>query len=136
MLDIYSSLIIKKGYKNKSYVLLEKASFICYKNFNLDFLDILLAATGNALPCFETKRKRKGGTTVLVPFPLKTQRQVFLSVNHILEGAFKRTDTCSSLALVKELVDTVLGLSFSYKVRQNLDKKAEINRAYAFLRWN
>ena len=116
--------------------MLSEASNICYSQFNLDFLDILLAATGNALPCFETKRKRKGGTTILVPFPLKKNRQVFLSINYIIEGALKRKETSFSLALVKELVDTVLGLSFSYKIRQDLDKKAELNRAYAFLRWD
>jgi ribosomal protein S7 len=137
LVSIYSNLITKKGNKNTAQVLLSKASDFCYQKYNIDFLNILVAATANALPCFETKRKRKGGTTILVPFPLKKNRQIFLAVKTILVNAKRRTDKNDfSVSLVNELIETITCQSTTYKARQNLDKKAELNRAYSFLRWN
>jgi ribosomal protein S7 len=137
LLDIYIRLLSKKGQKNTGRVLMVEVSRICQQKYNIDFLSVLLAATMNALPCFETKRKRKGGTTILVPFPLRKNRQLFLAVKTILMNAKKRSKNSGySLSIINEIIETVTCESTSYKMRQSSDKKAESNRAYSFLRWN
>lgn len=112
-----------------------------------DALDIIEAKTGsdpvatlkraidNVKPQLEVKSRRVGGATYQVPMEVKPQRANTLAIRWVVGYARQRRERTMSERLANELLDASNGVGASVKRRDDLQKMAESNRAFAHYRW-
>lgn len=104
-------------------------------------LDSFKAALKNVMPQIEVKSRRVGGATYQVPVEVKEERARALAVRWILEAARKRPGKTMVDKLLAEIADAEdregggRGRGGAIKKRQDTEKMAEANRAFAHYRW-
>lgn len=104
-------------------------------------LEAFKAALKNVMPQIEVKSRRVGGATYQVPVEVKEERARALAIRWILEAARKRPGKTMIDKLLAELVDAEdregggRGRGGAIKKRQDTEKMAEANRAFAHYRW-
>ena len=95
----------------------------------------LKRAIDNVKPPLEVKSRRVGGATYQVPGEVRPRRATTLSVRWIVGFARARREKTMAQRLANELMDAANGLGASVKRRDDLQKMAESNKAFAHYRW-
>jgi small subunit ribosomal protein S7 len=95
----------------------------------------LKRALENTKPQLEVKSRRVGGATYQVPMEVRRERQTTLAIRWIVGFARSRRERTMTERLALELMDAANGVGASVKRREDLQKMAESNRAYAHYRW-
>ncbi len=104
-------------------------------------LEVYRKALSNVMPQVEVKSRRVGGATYQVPVEVKESRAKSLAIRWILEAARKRTGKSMTEKLMAELLDAEdrdgggRGRGGAIKKKQDTEKMAEANRAFAHYRW-
>lgn len=96
-----------------------------------DPLQVLLKALDNVKPAIETRSRRVGGANYQIPFEVKGQRQTHLTLMWFTEAARSRSGMPSNKRLALEIVDAYNGTGAAVKRREDVQKMAESNRAFA-----
>lgn len=115
------------------YEVLEKL-----KEIDPDPLKALQKAIGNVSPAMEVRPRRLGGASYMVPTEVRKERKLFLALNWIVEGARARSNKefhTFAEKLYTELKDAVNGVGQAMTKKQNTEKQAEQNKAFAHLKW-
>lgn len=108
------------------------------KEIDADPLKALHKAIANVSPAMEVRPRRLGGASYLVPTEVRKERKLFLALNWIVEGARSRSNKeFQSFAdkLFVELKDAYNGVGTAMTKRQNVEKQADQNKAFAHLKW-
>lgn len=108
------------------------------KEVENDSLKSLLRAIGNVSPLMEVKARRLGGASYMVPQEVRKERRLFLALNWIIEGARARSNKefhSFSDKLFTELKDALNSTGSAFTKKQNVEKQAEQNKAFAHLKW-
>jgi small subunit ribosomal protein S7 len=112
-----------------------------------DALDLIEARAGgepiatlkrgvdNVKPPLEVKSRRVGGATYQVPVEVKSPRANTLAIRWIVGFSRQRREKTMAQRLAAELMDAANGVGASVKRRDDLQKMAESNRAFAHYRW-
>jgi small subunit ribosomal protein S7 len=95
----------------------------------------LKRAVENVKPALEVKSRRVGGATYQVPVEVRPRRSTTLAIRWIIGFARQRREKTMALRLANELLDAANGLGASVKRRDDMQKMAESNKAYAHYRW-
>jgi small subunit ribosomal protein S7 len=95
----------------------------------------LKRALENTKPQLEVKSRRVGGATYQVPMEVRRARQTTLAIRWLVGFARARRERTMTERLALELMDAANGVGASVKRREDLQKMAESNRAYAHYRW-
>ena len=95
----------------------------------------LKRALENTKPQLEVKSRRVGGATYQVPMEVRRERQTTLAIRWLVGFARARRERTMTERLALELMDAANGVGASVKRREDLQKMAESNRAYAHYRW-
>jgi len=95
----------------------------------------LKRAIDNIKPPLEVKSRRVGGATYQVPVEVKPRRASTLAIRWVVDFSRKRREKTMSQCLANELLDASNGLGASIKRRDDMQKMAESNRAFAHYRW-
>ncbi len=95
----------------------------------------LKRALENTKPQLEVKSRRVGGATYQVPMEVRRDRQTTLAIRWLVGFARSRRERTMTERLALELMDAANGVGASVKRREDLQKMAESNRAYAHYRW-
>ena len=95
----------------------------------------LKRALENTKPALEVKSRRVGGATYQVPMEVRRERQTTLAIRWLVGFARARRERTMTERLALELMDAANGVGASVKRREDLQKMAESNRAYAHYRW-
>jgi len=95
----------------------------------------LKRALENTKPQLEVKSRRVGGATYQVPMEVRRERQTTLAIRWLVGFARARRERTMTERLALELMDAANGVGASIKRREDLQKMAESNRAYAHYRW-
>lgn len=109
-----------------------------FKKESKDPLQILHQAITNVAPNFEVRPRRLGGASYLVPTEVPRQRKLFLSLNWIIDAAKKRPNKqyhTFEEKLYYELSDASKNQGEAVAKRQQTEKLAEANKAFAHLKW-
>ena len=101
------------------------------KKGHKDSLDVFLSAIEIISPSIEVKGKRIGGANYQVPVPVRGNRKTFLAFKWILESAQQRKGMPMYKKLALELIDVYNNTGTAIKTKQNVEKMAEANRAFA-----
>jgi small subunit ribosomal protein S7 len=95
----------------------------------------LKRALDNTRPELEVRSRRVGGATYQVPVDVRPRRATTLSVRWVVGYARQRRERTMALRLANEILDAANGLGAAVKRREDLQKMAESNKAFAHYRW-
>jgi small subunit ribosomal protein S7 len=94
-------------------------------------IEVLEKALNNVRPVLETRSRRVGGANYQIPFEVKGQRQVHLTMMWFVGVARKRKGIPMHKRLALEIVDAYNNTGTAVKKREDVQKMAEANRAFA-----
>ena len=100
-----------------------------------DPVPTLKRAVENVRPPLEVRPRRVGGATYQVPVEVRPRRATTLAVRWIVGYARQRREKTMSERLAAELLDASNGLGAAIKRKDDLQKMAESNKAFAHYRW-
>ena len=86
-------------------------------------------------PELEVKSRRVGGTTYQVPMEVRPRRATTLAIRWLTDFAQNRREKTMSDRLASEIIDASNGVGAAVKRREDMQKMAESNKAFAHYRW-
>ena len=89
----------------------------------------------NIRPALEVKSRRVGGATYQVPMEVRPRRATTLAIRWLVGYSRQRREKTMSERLAGELLDASNGLGAAIKRKEDLQKMAESNKAFAHYRW-
>ncbi len=113
------------------YKSLEKAA----EKVNADPQIVLDEVLKNVSPTLEVRSRRVGGATYQVPAPVRVERKQMLSFRWLINAARARSGSDMVTRLSQELVDAYNQEGEAIKMKNNVHKMAEANRAFAHFKW-
>jgi small subunit ribosomal protein S7 len=81
------------------------------------------------------RSRRVGGATYQVPVEVRPRRATTLAIRWIVDYARQRREKTMAQCLANELMDAANGLGAAMKRRDDIQKMAESNKAFAHYRW-
>lgn len=100
-----------------------------------DPIPALKRAVENVRPALEVRSRRVGGATYQVPVEVRPRRATTLAIRWIVGYSRQRREKTMAERLAAELLDASNGIGAANKRREDLQKMAESNRAFAHYRW-
>ena len=95
----------------------------------------LKRAIENIKPPLEVRSRRVGGATYQVPVEVRPRRANTLSIRWLVDFSRKRREKTMAECLAGELMDAGNSLGAAMKKRDDMQKMAESNKAFAHYRW-
>ena len=89
----------------------------------------------NLRPSVEVRSRRVGGATYQVPVEVKQKRSQTLAIRWLIEASRKRKNRLMADKLFNEIYDAYQNKGSAIKKREDVDKMAESNKAFAHFRW-
>ena len=103
-----------------------------------DPIKVFEAALLNVSPKMEVRPRRVGGASYQVPSEVRGDRKEALSIRWILAGAMSRSNKeyhGFDKKLAAELIDAANNTGLAIKKKDDIQKTANANRAFAHFRW-
>ena len=140
---IYRSLVVTQlinkvmlhGKKSIAEKIVYDAMQLIEKKTGEEPLSTVKRAIENVKPPLEVRSRRVGGATYQVPVEVKPRRASTLAIRWIVDYSRDRREKSMSECLANELMDAANGLGASMKKRDDMQKMAESNKAFAHYRW-
>jgi small subunit ribosomal protein S7 len=98
-------------------------------------LDTVKRAIDNVKPPLEVRSRRVGGATYQVPVEVRPRRASTLAIRWLVDYSRARREKTMAQCLANELMDAANGLGAAMKKRDDIQKMAESNKAFAHYRW-
>ena len=98
-------------------------------------VSVFKQAVNNAKPTLEVKSRRVGGASLQVPVEVRPERRTALAMRWVIGYARERNEKTMAERLAAELLDASNGLGAAIKRKDDLQKMAESNKAFAHYRW-
>ncbi|MGH9293133.1 MAG: 30S ribosomal protein S7 [Acidimicrobiales bacterium] len=127
--------ILSRGKRNLAERTVYQALDTVRDKTGADPLQTLKRALDNTRPELEVRSRRVGGATYQVPVEVRPRRATTLSIRWLVHYAKQRRERTMALKLANEIMDASNGLGAAVKRREDLQKMAESNRAFAHYRW-
>jgi small subunit ribosomal protein S7 len=105
---------------------------------NEDPIKVLDQAMENIKPTMEVRPKRVGGAAYQVPQQVRGPRRESLGIRWLVGAANSKSNTefhTYGEKLASEIMDAAKGEGVSVKKRQEVERVAEANKAFAHFRW-
>jgi small subunit ribosomal protein S7 len=100
-----------------------------------DPITTLKRAIENVKPALEVKSRRVGGATYQVPMEVKSPRANTLAIRWVVGYSRQRREKTMAERLANELLDASNSIGASVKRREDLQKMADSNKAFAHYRF-
>ena len=107
----------------------------CREKSGSDPVVTLKRALDNVKPALEVKSRRVGGATYQVPMEVRPRRASTLAIRWLVDFSRARREKTMAECLANELLDAANGLGAAIKRRDDMQKMAESNKAFAHYRW-
>ncbi|MDO8573553.1 MAG: 30S ribosomal protein S7 [Candidatus Daviesbacteria bacterium] len=101
-------------------------------------LSVFEKAITNAAPKMEVRPRRVGGASYQVPVEVRGDRKEALAIRWLLAGAKSKPNKeyhSFDKKLAAELIDAANGAGLAIKKKDDMQKVANANRAFAHFRW-
>ncbi|MEO7397682.1 MAG: 30S ribosomal protein S7 [Ilumatobacteraceae bacterium] len=140
---IYRSLLVSQitnkimlhGKRSLAEKIVYDALKIVEEKTGAEPLATLKRAVDNIKPPLEVKSRRVGGATYQVPVEVRSPRANTLSIRWLVDYSRKRREKTMAECLAGEVLDAANGLGAAVKRRDDMQKMAESNKAFAHYRW-
>jgi len=127
--------VLQRGKRSLAERIMYDALDMIEQKTGSDPVATLKRAIDNVRPQLEVKSRRVGGATYQVPMEVKPQRANTLAIRWVVGYSRQRRERTMAERLANELLDASNGVGASVKRRDDLQKMAESNRAFAHYRW-
>ena len=127
--------VLMRGKRSLAEKIVYDALEIVKEKTGGDPIPALKRAIENVKPALEVKSRRVGGATYQVPVEVRPRRANTLAIRWVVGYSRQRREKTMALRLANELLDASNGIGASVKRREDMQKMAESNRAFAHYRW-
>ncbi len=127
--------VLQRGKRTRAERIVYDALSIVEDKTGAEPVSTLKRAVDNVRPQLEVRSRRVGGATYQVPVEVRPRRATTLAVRWIVSYARGRREHTMAERLANELLDAGNGVGASVKRREDLQKMAESNKAFAHYRW-
>jgi small subunit ribosomal protein S7 len=127
--------ILQRGKRTLSEHIVYESLDIIKDKTSGDPIATLKRAIENVKPALEVKSRRVGGATYQVPMEVKSGRANTLAIRWVVGYSRQRREKTMAERLANELLDASNGIGASVKRREDLQKMAESNKAFAHYRF-
>ncbi|OGC43936.1 30S ribosomal protein S7 [candidate division WS6 bacterium RIFOXYB1_FULL_33_14] len=98
-------------------------------------IEFVHTSIDNVRPALEIKSRRVGGANYSVPTPVSPRRQETLAVRWLVDVARSKTGKSFDKLLETELVNAFNGEGDAIKKKNDVERMAEANKAFAHFKW-
>lgn len=130
--------VMADGKKSIAQSLVYKALEQIKESSKQDPVSIFEKAIQNVSPKMEVRPRRVGGASYQVPIEVRGDRKEALAIRWILDASRKRSNKefhTFDKKLAQELMDAANSTGVAIKKRDDTQKVAAANRAFAHFRW-
>lgn len=109
-----------------------------YEKKGEDPIKVLHTVIHNIAPVMEVRPRRLGGASYLVPIEVRKERRLYLALNWLINAASARPNKeykTFENKLLAEFDAVLKNEGSAIAKRQQTEKLAETNRAFAHLKW-
>lgn len=131
----FTNKIMQHGKKGLAQKMFYDAMETGAEKVGADPMDFLNQAIDNIRPALELKARRVGGANYQVPVPVTPYRQETLAIRWVTDITRGQTGAAFSELLEKQLLDAYNGEGVAVKKREDVERMAEANKAFAHFRW-
>ncbi len=129
---------MRDGKKTIAQTQVYDALEIVKTKLNTDPIEVFHQALDNIRPEMEVRSRRVGGAAYQVPTPVLGRRQESLSLRWLISAAQGRPNNeyhTFAEKLAAEIMDASKNEGAAIKRKQEVERMAEANRAFAHFRW-
>ncbi|PIU01497.1 30S ribosomal protein S7 [bacterium (Candidatus Torokbacteria) CG09_land_8_20_14_0_10_42_11] len=123
--------LMERGKKSVSERVLYRALELVAEKTKKDGLEIFDLAMKNVTPVLEVKSKRIGGANYQIPIEVRTPRKMALAMRWLIGAARAAKGKPMADKLAEELMLAAKGEGEAMRKRENVQRMAEANRAFA-----
>ena len=127
--------VMKDGKKGVAQKVVYGAFDIVKEKTGKDPLEAFTEALNNIMPTLEVKARRVGGATYQVPVEVRPDRRQTLGLRWLVNYARQRNEKTMRQRLAAEIMDALNNTGGAVKKREDTNKMAESNKAFAHYRW-
>ncbi|NOQ67866.1 30S ribosomal protein S7 [Patescibacteria group bacterium] len=131
LLARFINYIMEDGKRTVAIKVVYKALDIVKEKTKKDPIEAFEEAFNKVAPILEVKSKRIGGATYQVPIEVRGDRRMQLAFRWLIGAAKDKKGKPMSVKLAEEIIDIINGTGTSMKKREDVQKMAEANRAFA-----
>ena len=131
MLSRFINYIMKDGKKSVATKIVYNMLDIIKEKTKDDPVEVFESAFNKVAPILEVKSKRVGGATYQVPIEVRGDRRMQLAFRWLIGAAKSKKGKPMSEKLAEEVLDIINGTGSAMKKREDVQKMAEANRAFA-----
>ena len=140
---IYNSKVVTKlinrvmldGKRGKAQTIVYKAFNMVQEKTNENPNDVFTKAIENITPAIEVKSRRVGGANVQVPVEVSATRGEALALRWLVGAARTRGGKSMAEKLANEIIDAASEQGAAFKKKEDVQRMAEANKAFAHYRW-
>ena len=127
--------ILQRGKRSTAERIMYDALAIVAEKTGDDPVAVLKRAVDNVRPQLEVRSRRVGGATYQVPVEVRPKRANTLAIRWLVDFARQRRERTMAERLANEIMDAGNGIGAAVKTRDDLQKMADSNKAFAHYRW-
>jgi small subunit ribosomal protein S7 len=127
--------IMLHGKKTIAEKLFQSVVDVAAKELSIEPVDFINKVIDTVAPSLEVKSRRVGGANYSVPIPVSPRRREALAVRWLVDAARSKSGASFDVLLKKEMVDAYNGIGSAMEKRNNVEKMAEANKAFAHFSW-
>lgn len=127
----FINYLMRKGKKTTAQRIVYNAFDIIKDKTKKDPITVFELAIKNVSPNLEVKGRRIGGANYQIPIQVKTERRFILASRWIIQAAKDKKGKPMEQKLAQELMDAANKEGIAMKKRENIQKMADANRAFA-----
>ena len=130
----FINCLMKEGKKSLATKIFYDALAIAGEKMDKPGIEVWREALENVMPTIEAVRRRAGGVIRQVPSEVRPRRKVFLGMKWIIKSARNGHGKSMQQKLANELIAASQGEGNAIKQKNTVQKIAESNKAFAYLR--
>ena len=127
--------VLQRGKRNLAERIVYDALTIVEEKTGTEPVGTLKRAVDNVRPQLEVRSRRVGGATYQVPVEVRPRRATTLAIRWMVGFSRDRRERTMAERLANEILDASNGIGASCKRREDLQKMADANKAFAHYRW-
>ena len=127
--------IMEGGKKSIARKIVYSALELAEKQTKKPALEVFKKAMDNVSPSVELRSKRVGGANYQVPVEVRTERRTALAIRWIVDSARSQKGKPMAGRLAGEFVNAFNNTGGAIKKRQDVQRMAEANKAFAHFSW-
>ena len=127
--------LMRDGKKNLASRIFYGACRLIQDRSGQEPLKVFRQGLDNIKPRIEVKSRRVGGATYQVPIEVAPRRAQSLALRWLVAASNARPERTAVERVAGELLDAAAGRGGAVKKKDDVERMAEANRAYAQYRW-